>query len=102
MLEVKILISDLDYEGVVELAAPLVAEKLSQKGGLMGRLAGSVDGLKKLIFNKYLAGKTQEERDQLAAELVTKNQKLLMEKAAELAEKNGIRVQVREISLRKL
>ena len=102
MLEVKILISDLDYDGVVELAAPLVAEKLSQKGGLMGRLAGSVDGLKKLIYNKYLAGKTQEERDQLAAELVTKNQKLLMEKAAELAEKNGIRIQVREISLRKL
>lgn len=102
MLEVKILISDLDYDGVVELAAPLVAEKLSQKGGLMGRLAGSIDGLKKLIYNKYLAGKTQEERDQLAAELVTKNQKLLMEKAAELAEKNGIRVQVREISLRKL
>ncbi len=102
MLEVKILISDLDYDGVVELAAPLVAEKLSQKGGLMGRLAGSIDGLKKLIYNKYLAGKTQEERDQLAAELVTKNQKLLMEKATELAEKNGIRIQVREISLRKL
>lgn len=102
MLEVKILISDLDYDGVVELAAPLVAEKLSQKGGLMGRLAGSIDGLKKLIYNKYLVGKTQEERDQLAAELVTKNQKLLMEKATELAEKNGIRIQVREISLRKL
>ena len=102
MLEVKILISDLDYDGVVELAAPLIAEKLSQKGGLMGRLAGSVEGLKKLIYNKYLAGKTQEERDQLAAELVTKHQKLLMEKAAELAERNGVCVQVRDISLRKL
>ena len=28
MLEIKILISDLDYDGVVELAAPLAAEKL--------------------------------------------------------------------------
>ena len=32
MLEIKILISELDYDGVVELAAPLAAEKLAQKG----------------------------------------------------------------------
>ena len=63
MLEIKILISDLDYDGVVELAAPLAAEKLAQKGGLMGRLACSVGGLKKLIYNKYLAGKTQDQRE---------------------------------------
>ena len=102
MLEVKILISDLDYDGVLELAAPLAAEKLTQKGGLMGKLAGSVDGLKKLLYNKYLAGKTQDQRDQLAAELVAKNQGLLLEKAAELARKNGIKVQIRDISVKKL
>ena len=102
MLEIKILISDLDYDGVLELAAPLAAEKLTQKGGLMGKLAGSVDGLKKLLYNKYLAGKTQDQRDQLAAELVAKNQGLLLEKATELARKNGIKVQIRDISAKKL
>ena len=102
MLEVKILISDLDYDDVVELAAPLAAEKLAQKGGLMGKLAGSVDGLKRLIYNKYLAGKTQDQLDQLAAELVVKNQGFLMEKAAKLAKKNGVHVQVRDISVRKI
>ena len=102
MLEVKILISDLDYDGVVELAAPLAAEKLAQKGGLMGRLAGSVDGLKKLVYNKYLAGKSQEQRDQLAAELAMRNRELLMTKAAEFAKKNGVHVQVRDISVRKI
>ena len=102
MLEVKILISDLDYAGVIELAAPLMAEKLAQKGGLMGKLAGSVDGLKKLVYNKYLAGKTQDQADQLAAELAMKNRDLLMEKAAELAKKNGVNVQVRDISVQKI
>ena len=102
MLEVKILISDLDYDGVVELVAPLAAAKLSQKGGLMGRLAGSTDGLKKLVYNKYLAGKSQEQRDQMAAELAMKNQDLLMTKAVELARKNGVHVQVRDISVRKI
>ena len=102
MLEVKILISDLDYDGVLELAAPLAVEKLTQKGGLMGKLAGSVDGLKKLLYNKYLAGKTQDQRDQLAAELVAKNQGLLLEKATELARKNGIKVQIRDRSAKKL
>ena len=102
MLEIKILISELDYDGVVELAAPLAAEKLAQNGGLMGRLAGSGDGLKKLVYNKYLAGKGQDQRDQLAAELAMKNQDLLMTKAAELAKKNGVHVQVRDISVRKI
>ena len=68
----------------------------------MGKLAGSVDGLKKLLYNKYLAGKTQDQRDQLAAELVAKNQGLLLEKATELARKNGIKVQIRDISAKKL
>ena len=102
MLEVKILISDLDYDGVVELAAPLAAEKLAQKGGLMGKLAGSVDGLKKLVYNKYLAGKTQDQRDQQAAELAMKNRDVLMTKATELARKNGVHVQVRDISVQKI
>ena len=92
MLEIKILISDLDYDGVVELAAPLAAEKLAQKGGLM----------KKLSYNKNLAGKTQDQREQLAAELVARNQGFLMEKAAELAKKNGVNVQVKDISVRKI
>lgn len=40
MLEVKLLISDLDYDGVVDLVVPAVSQKLGAKGGLVGRIAG--------------------------------------------------------------
>ena len=101
MLEIKILISELDYDGVVELAAPLAAEKLAQAREIFARHLHA-DPREIVIYNKYLAGKTQDQRDQLAAELVARNQGFLMEKAAELAKKNGENVQVKDISVRKI
>ena len=45
MLEVKLLISDLDYDGVVDLVVPAVSQKLGAKGGLVGRIAGKKEKL---------------------------------------------------------
>lgn len=101
MLEVKILISHLDYDGVVDMAVPLVSEKLSAKGGLMGKVAGKKEKLLKMA-HKFLSQKDQEERDQLVADLVTKKRSLIVEKAAGFAEKKGVNVQICDISVRKI
>ena len=41
MLEVKLLISELDYDGLVDIIVPIAAAKAAGKGGLLGRLASS-------------------------------------------------------------
>ena len=56
----------------------------------------------KLGFRLILTARRRERLDQLAAELVARNQGFLMEKAAELAKKNGVNVQVKDISVRKI
>lgn len=102
MLEIKILICPSGHPFGPAFPPPEEPSAPQRRHNPNRRLAGSVDGLKKLIYNKYLAGKTQDQRDQLAAELVARNQGFLMEKAAELAKKNGVNVQVKDISVRKI
>ena len=44
----------------------------------------------------------QDERDQFLAELVTKERSLIIEKAADFAEKKGVKVQICDISVKKI
>ena len=54
MLEVKILLSDLDYDGVADLVVPLVSDRLAAKGGLIGKIAGKKEELLKAVHKFYL------------------------------------------------
>ena len=100
MLEVKILLSDLNYDDVADLVVPLVSDRLAAKGGLIGKIAGKKDELLKAV-HKFLSQKDQDERDQFLAELVTKKRSLILEKAADFAEKKGVKVQICDISVKK-
>ena len=101
MLEVKILLSDLDYDDVADLVVPLVSDRLAAKGGLIGKIAGKKEELLKAV-HKFLSQKNQDERDQFLAELVTKERSLIIEKAADFAEKKGVKVQICDISVKKI
>lgn len=101
MLEIKILISDLDYDGLADLAVPLVSDQLAAKGGLIGKIAGKKEDLQKAV-HKFLSHKDQDERDQLLADLAARERSLMMEKAAGFAEKKGVKVQICDISVRKI
>ena len=101
MLEIKILISDLDYDGLADLAVPLVSDQLAAKGGLIGKIAGKKEELLKAV-HKFLSQMDQDERDQFLAELVTKERSLIIEKAADFAEKKGVKVQICDISVKKV
>lgn len=101
MLEVKILLSDLDYDDVADLVVPLVSDRMAVKGGLIGKIAGKKEDLLKAV-HKFLSQKNQDERDQFLAELVTKKRSLILEKAADFAEKKGVKVQICDISVKKI
>ena len=101
MLEVKILLSDLDYDDVADLVVPLVSDRLAAKGGLIGKIAGKKEELLKAV-HKFLSQMDQDERDQFLAELVTKERSLIIEKAADFAEKKGVKVQICDISVKKV
>ena len=61
MLEVKLLISELDYDGLVDIIVPIAATKAAGKGGLLSRLASSRERIS-AAAHKFLSGKCSATR----------------------------------------
>lgn len=101
MLEIKILVSDIDYDGVVDMALPKVADKLTAKGGLLSKLAGRKDKLGD-IAHKFIKKKGQSGMEETIANLATKKRSMIMEKASQIAAKKGIGVQILGIDVKKI
>lgn len=77
MLELRILVDDIDYDSIAEYLIPAVAEKLrrEEKGGILGNvLAGNPD-MAASMARTVLGAMSQEQKDQLLVQLVTKTAK---------------------------
>lgn len=77
MLELRILVDDIDYDSIAEYLIPAVAEKLrrEEKGGILGNvLAGNPD-VAASVARTVLGTMSQEQKDQLLVQLVTKTAK---------------------------
>ena len=82
MLELRILVDDIDYDSIAEYLIPAVAEKLrrEEKGGILGNvLAGNPD-MAASVARTVLGTMSQEQKDQLLVQLVTKNREKLLDK----------------------
>ena len=101
MLEIKLLVDEVDYDGLADLLLPIAADKLEEKGGLIGKVAGKkewIGGKVHKLLQKWGREKTEEK----AVELAMKKRELLMEKATAAAEKKGLTLKVCDISVRKI
>ena len=95
MLELRILVDDIDYDSIAEYLIPAVAEKLrrEEKGGILGGvLAGNPD-VAASVARTVLGTMSQEQKDQLLVQLVTKNREKLLDKGNQAARSRGIGVQ---------
>ena len=102
MLEIKLYVSDIDYDGIVDMALPKVAEKLSQKGTFLGKLLKKREKMLGKAAHKFLAKRGQEGTEKLIADLSAKKRKLLIEKASGIVEKKGISMRVVGIDVKKV
>lgn len=104
MLELRILVDDIDYDSIAEYLIPAVAEKLrrEEKGGILGGvLAGNPD-VAASVVRTVLGTMSQEQKDQLLVQLVTKNREKLLDKGNRAARSRGIGVQLCDVAVRKL
>ena len=103
MLELRILVDDIDYDSIAEYLIPAVAEKLrrEEKGGILGNvLAGNPD-VAASVARTVLGTMSQEQKDQLLVQLVTKNREKLLDKGNQAARSRGIGVQLCDVAVRK-
>ena len=101
MLEIKLLVDEVDYDGLADLILPIVADKLEEKGGLVGKLAGKKEYIGQKL-HRLLQKWGREKTEAKAVDLATKKRDLLIEKATAAAAKKGISVNIRDIAVRKI
>ena len=104
MLELRILVDNIDYDSVAEYLIPGGAEKLRRedKGGILGSvLAGNPD-MTAGMARTLLGAMSQEQKDRLLVQLVTKNREKLLDKGNRAARDKGIGVQLCDVAVQKL
>ena len=82
MLELRILVDDIDYDSIAEYLIPAVAEKLrrEEKGGILGNVLAGNPAVAASVARTVLGTMSQEQKDQLLVQLVTKNREKLLDK----------------------
>ena len=97
MIEVSILLDDIDYEALVELLLPLVAEKLEAKGGFMALLGRNKDGMAG-VARQLLKTMSQEKRDEFLLQLLQEKKELALKIANKKADQLRAGVTIKDIS----
>ena len=101
MIELKLLVDEVDYDSLVETLLPLVQDKLRDSGGVLGGVLSGSPEMAAAMARRALRAMSQEKKDELV-QLVTKNRGILLQKGGELAEKNGIKLHLYDVSARKI
>lgn len=102
MIELKLLIDEVDYDSLAEALLPLVQDKLRDGGGMLGGVLSGSPEMAAAMARTALRAMSQEKKDELVVQLVTKNRDKLLQKGRELAAKNGVRLHLYDVSARKL
>ena len=101
MLEIKLYVSDIDYDVIVDTALPKVVDKLSQKGTFLGKILKKREKMLGKIAHKFLKKRGQDGTEQLLVDLAKKKRQLLIEKASEIVNKKGIDLRIVGIDVKK-
>ena len=93
---------EVDYDSLAETLLPLVQDKLRDSGGMLGCVLSGSPEMAAAMARRALRAMSQEKKDELLVQLVTKNRGTLLQKGGELAEKNGIKLHLYDVSARKI
>jgi hypothetical protein len=104
MIELKILLDNVDYDSLADVLVPLVAEKMkeSESGGILGGILAKNPSTASSIAHTLLKTMSQEKRDELLVQLVTKYRDKLLEKGREALEKQGVNMELSDLSVKKM
>ena len=104
MIELKILIDEIDYDSVADFLVPLMVEKLKKEDrtGLFGSVLSGSSAMASNMARGLLEKLPQEKKDELVVQLLTKNRDKLLETGRTAAAKNGIRLQICDVSAKKI
>ena len=94
MLKLTVDVTDLDYDALVEHFLPQLIESYSQQNPTLGRLLSGGSGLAAGAIKSIVSHMSEDKKEAMAADLLTKNGGLLTDKLEGVLLENGIKVNV--------
>ncbi len=101
MIELRLLVDEVDYEDLIRFLAPLLADKMKEKGGLAALLGGRKEALTAMALQK-IKSMGQAERDELLLRLIAEKSDMLVDKLNRTAAKESVGIHVSSLTARKL
>ena len=98
MIELKIQISEIDYEALADLLAPAACDALRKNGGVSA-LLGKSPGVLKKALKVYLKVKGKDGAEKLLTRLTQQNSAAIIRKLEEFARQNGISTRIDGIEI---
>ena len=90
MVKLEIVLSDIDYDRLLNTFMPQMKEKLGENSPLSSLLSGGLAG-------SLLSMAGNSTKDRLAAEVINRNSDMLGRKMEEMAERSGIPGKVKSL-----
>lgn len=100
MIEIKLLLDDIDYSSIAELAMPLIKEKISENGGgFLGGLLGKQ--IPAFALNGLIGLLTPQQKDEIALKLINRNEDKIIGLLQKTASENGVNLTVKSLTASK-
>ena len=96
MIEVRLVLDEIDYD-----LLPLAADKMEEKGGVLGLLGRNREGLGG-VARHLLKTMSQEKRDELLLQLLNEKKQLILTKANQKAAEEMLGVRILDASAQKI
>ncbi len=101
MIEFRLLVDEIDYEALTRYLAPLLADKMGEKGGLGALLGGRKEPLTKMAV-QMVKSMGQEEKDELLLRLISEKGDMLVQRVNKSAAKRAVGIHVDSITAQKV
>lgn len=101
MIEFRLLVDEIDYEALTRYLAPLLADKVGEKGGLAALLSGRKEPLTNMAV-QMVRSMGQAEKDELLLRLIAEKGDMLVKKLNKTAADEAVGVHVESITARKV
>ena len=103
MIELKILLDNIDYDSLADVLVPLLTEKMKEeKGGILSSVLAKNPATATAMAHTLLKTMSQEKKDELLVELAAKHRDKLLGKGRGLLNSRGIKLELCDISAKKL
>ncbi|MDD3173916.1 MAG: hypothetical protein PHF63_09675 [Herbinix sp.] len=102
MLRIEINIDEIDYEKTIDNLLSVMIQRLSEKedkSGKIGRLLLSLNGLPNQVLKAAIGAIPKEQRDELAASIISEYKEELADILNSIVSQNNIKAEISEINI---